>query len=140
MIAVCPACWQLVPPAAECCPASGAGFKTLREREYVEKLTGALGHPDRETVMRVAGILGARREERALPALIAALRRYWSEPYVAAAIVRALGRLPQTAARTAVREALGHESLIVCAKTALALQADASDVPHLAPDSGERKG
>jgi len=121
MIALCPSCWRVVPVAADRCPTCRADLRGLDEREYGQKLVGALDHPDRETVMRVAAILTARQDESASPSLIAALKRYWSEPYVAAAIVQALGQLPGSAARNAVQEALGHESVIVRAKAELAL-------------------
>ena len=121
MIALCPTCWQVAPPAAECCPACGADFAALQEREYTEKLIGALDRPDRKTMIRVARILGARGDERTVSSLVRALRRYSSEPYVAAAIIESLGRLPGAAARTAVRDGLGHESVIVREKATLAL-------------------
>jgi HEAT repeat protein len=114
-----------VPRAADRCPRCGADFRALHERDCTEKLIGALNHPDRETVMGVAGILGARDDERATPALVDALRRLWRDPYVAAAIVEALGHLSAPTARQAVHDALDHESVIVRAKAALVLQEQA---------------
>jgi HEAT repeat protein len=98
----------------------------LDRRSYTQKLIGALDHPDRETVMRASKVLGDRGDREAAGALAAALRRYWREPYVAAAIVRALAHLDDDAARAAVREALGHESFIVRKEAAIAFQQAAS--------------
>ena len=121
MIAVCPMCWRTVAADARVCGACGADLDVLDERTYHEKLVGALAHPDRETVMRVAGVLAARRDRAAIPALAAALSRYHAEPHVVVAIVRALGRFDDPRARDAIAGALGHESFMVRSEAALAL-------------------
>lgn len=122
MISLCPSCWHAVEPSADCCQHCGADLATLDRRSYTQKLIAALQHPDAETVMRVAKVLGDRADAGARDALTSALRRYWHEPYVAAAIVRALGHIGDVQAREAVKEALGHESFIVRKEAAVALQ------------------
>jgi len=82
----------------------------------------ALDHPDRHTVMRAARILGERREPDTAVALGRALRQYWDEPYVAAAVVRALEHFDTAEARELLSDALGHPSIIVRTAAALALQ------------------
>jgi HEAT repeat protein len=123
MISVCPACWRTVGRDDPRCPSCGADLRTLDDRPFPQKLVAALDHPDRETVMRVAQILGDRQAPGSIPALGRALRRYWAEPYVAAAIVRALASFDVSEARELLLDALGHPSIIVRTAAALALQA-----------------
>jgi HEAT repeat protein len=68
-------------------------------KDMVDKLILALDHPDHETSMRAAWILGERREARAAAALAALVRRT-KDVYVATAAVEALGKI-------GTREALG---------------------------------
>jgi HEAT repeat protein len=128
MIVLCPSCWATVTVEAAHCAQCGEDLQVLDQRQYSEKLRGALDHPDRETVMRVAKVLGDRRERESAGALVTALRSHWQEPYVAAAIVSALGHLDAEQAGEAVHEALGHESFIVRKEAALALQQGRPDV------------
>ncbi|HVC19231.1 MAG TPA: HEAT repeat domain-containing protein [Vicinamibacterales bacterium] len=124
MIALCPACWREVPPHVTSCPHCGADLSSLDARDYTAKLINALSHPDDETVIRAAGILGTRDEPGAVQALLAALDRRWPSPYVAAALVRALGERDGPEAAAAIERALGHESFIVRAEAARAAQRD----------------
>ncbi len=125
MIALCASCWRAVDPSASRCRHCGADLAALDRRSYTDKLIGALQHPDAETVMRVAKVLGDRGDPRAMDPLRSALRRYWHEPYLAAAIVRALGRFQHVQAREAIEDALGHDSFIVRKEAAIALQHEA---------------
>jgi HEAT repeat protein len=104
------------------CPRCGARVKDLDMRTYTEKLIAALQHPEAETVARVAAILAKTAPDAAVLPLTAALRRYWHEPYLAAAMVDALAGLDSADAHAQVTDALGHESLIVRAAAAKALQ------------------
>jgi HEAT repeat protein len=124
MMWVCPVCWQIFSSDQAHCPACGADLTALDQRSYTEKLIRALEHPDPETAMRAADVLARRgNADDTIPILTRALRRRWHEPYVAAAIVRALGRFP-FASHDALIEALGHESVIVRAAAAEYLQGD----------------
>jgi HEAT repeat protein len=60
--------------------------------DYVQKLIEALDHPEAETVIRVAGILGQRREVVATQSLIGLVGKT-KDVYIARAAVRALGRI-----------------------------------------------
>jgi hypothetical protein len=126
MITLCPSCWRTIDLDPRTCPHCGANISALDNRTYTEKLIAALQHPDAQTVARVAAILAKTAPESAVAPLVAALRRYWYEPYLAAAIVDALGVLDSADAHALVTEALGHESLIVRAAAAKALQAPRS--------------
>ena len=128
MIVLCPSCWATVTLRAPRCAQCGEDLEVLDQRHYAEKLQRALDHPDRETVMRVANVLADRSEPESAGALVRALRSHWQEPYVAAAIVSALGHLDANSAWDAVHEALGHESFIVRKAAALALQQGRPDV------------
>lgn len=121
MIVLCPSCWQTVDLTTAICPHCGADVKALDQRTYTEKLIAALRHPDADTVARVAPILAKTAPGDALPPLKTALRGYWLEPYLAAAIVQALGLLVSAEARELVTDALGHESIVVRAPAAKAL-------------------
>ena len=60
MTALYPACWCFVAADASRCPHCGADISLLHERDFREKLLGALSHPDRDTVIRAAVALAAR--------------------------------------------------------------------------------
>lgn len=94
----------------------------LDQRSYTDKLIGALQHPEAQTVARAATILAKTAPTEAFRRLESALRRCWREPYLAAAIVEALGLLDSATAHALLTEALGHESLIVRAAAATAFQ------------------
>ncbi len=131
MIAVCPMCWRTVAADARVCAECGADLDALDQRTYHEKLVGALAHPDRETVMRVAGVLAARRDPSAIPALARALSRYDAEPHLVVALVHALARFDDPRARKAIEGALGHKSFMVRSEATLALARMPAPAPRV---------
>lgn len=107
----CPACWSEVPEQAALCPACGADLEALDRAEFDEKLIRALDHPEPLTALRAAEILGWRRTARAVPALLARYRS-GADPFLAAEIALALGRIGGAEARAALRELERDPSVI----------------------------
>jgi HEAT repeat protein len=70
----------------------------MSDKDYVEKLIVALGHPQQETPIRAAWILGNLRDERAEEPLIKLIGRT-QDVYIACAAVEALGKLGTARAR-----------------------------------------
>ena len=68
MIFYCPACWREVPELIHVCPYCKVDVERLTlEQDYAQKLIAALEHPEPTTPVRVAWILGVRKETRAIP-------------------------------------------------------------------------
>ena len=75
------------------CPECGLDIRGFyNSKDYFEKLILALNHPQRQTPLRAAWILGQRRELRAVSALIGLIRNT-DDVYIAAAAVEALGKI-----------------------------------------------
>jgi hypothetical protein len=90
MTTLCPACWRVVPNDARVCSHCGADISQLHERDFRDKLLGALSHPDRDTVIRAAVALAARHDVAASQAIETAMRRFPTEPHVLAGLLNAL--------------------------------------------------
>jgi HEAT repeat protein len=89
----CPGCWTDFGQDVDRCPTCGLDIRRFYEStDYVEKLILALDHPERETPVRAAWILGERRETRAVGALIGLVKKT-TDVYIAAAAVEALGKV-----------------------------------------------
>jgi HEAT repeat protein len=109
----CIECWSEIDKDASSCPKCGARQDILKQESLVNKLVRALRHPEPETPVRAAFILGKLKAISAVPAL-ARLSRSASDPYIAAACVRALGEIGGREAYEAVRKLLeGEVSVIV---------------------------
>lgn len=107
----CPTCYARNPFAASRCTACRSPLQS--SGDFVDALIWALGHPDTETAMRAAAILGARHEARALAALAARVGDP-HDPYRAAACAAALVALAgEPGAEAAIRVARQHPSAIV---------------------------
>jgi hypothetical protein len=113
MTTLCPACWRVVPNDACLCSHCGADIAQLHERDFRDKLLGALSHPDRDTVIRAAVALAARHDPAASHAIEAAMRRFPNEPHVLAGLLNALIFVADDDARRIGLEAVGHRSIIV---------------------------
>lgn len=113
MTALCPACWRVVPLDATQCPDCHANIAQLHQREFRDKLLGALTHPDRDTVIRAVLILAARHDSAACHAVETALHRFDNEPHVVAGLLDALHFVQDSEARRIALGALGHPSFIV---------------------------
>lgn len=89
----CPKCWDDWGEDQPICPRCGMDIRGYEaSTDYVQKLIEALDHPEAETVIRVAGILGQRREVVATQSLIGLVGKT-KDVYIARAAVRALGRI-----------------------------------------------
>ena len=89
----CPQCWHDFAEGFPRCPNCGSEVHhLLGDRDYVEKLIVALGHPEKETAIRAAWILGNLRDERAVEPLISFVGTT-QDVYIACAAVKALGKL-----------------------------------------------
>ena len=96
----CPNCWNDFAEDLAGCPRCGVDIHAFWDsKDMAEKLILALAHPEPETPIRAAWILGERREAGAAAALAALVRRT-KDVYVATAAVEALGKI-------GTREALG---------------------------------
>ena len=113
MTALCPSCWRVVPNNARVCSHCGADISQLHERNFGDKLLGALSHPDRDTVIRAAVALAARHDAAASHAIETAMRRFPNEPHVIAGLLNALMLVADDEARRIALEALGHRSFMV---------------------------
>jgi HEAT repeat protein len=93
MLAYCPHCWATVPVKAQVCPACGAVIEGA-EAGIVDKYIAALRHPQAETRLRAAWMLGRMREARAVTALLAVVAaRGDDDPYLLSAVVKSLGQI-----------------------------------------------
>ena len=122
MTSLCPACWRVVPNDAQRCSHCGADISRLDQREFRDKLLGALSHPDRDTVIRAAIALAARHDPIASRAIETAMARFPHEPHVLAGLLDALMFVADDDARRVAQGALGHRSFIVRRAAAQALQ------------------
>jgi hypothetical protein len=122
MTTLCPACWRVVPNDARVCSHCGAGISQLHERDFRNKLLGALSHPDRDTVIRAAVALAARHDVAASQAIGTAMRTFPNEPHVLAGLLNALMFVADDEARRIALDALGHRSFIVRRAAAQALE------------------
>jgi len=106
------------------CPQCGQDIATFwKAKGYVEKLITALDHPEPETRMRAAWILGKRGETRAIGALIE-LARGTDDVYIATAAVEALGEIG-TPGALAFLETLGnHPARMVRAAARRVIEGD----------------
>jgi len=89
----CPRCWADFAEDLATCSRCGADIHAFWDsKDMVEKLILALDHPEPETPIRAAWILGQRREVGAAQALAALVRRT-RDIHVAIAAVEALGKI-----------------------------------------------
>jgi hypothetical protein len=62
----CPCCWQDFDKDMPQCPHCGLDIREFwKSRDYVEKLIIALNHPEKETPIRAAWLLGQLKDARA---------------------------------------------------------------------------
>jgi HEAT repeat protein len=91
------------------------------EQDYAQKLIAALDHPEPTTPVRVAWILGVRKETRAIPRL-ARLVRESDDPYIVEAAVEALGKIGDPTGLEAIRFAAQHGGARVHTKAQRAME------------------
>jgi len=67
----CPSCWQTLEEDQDPCPHCGCKVSEyLQAKSYTQRLIEALNHPEPETPVRAAYILGAKRDREAVPFLV----------------------------------------------------------------------
>jgi hypothetical protein len=89
----CPCCWADFAEDLATCPRCGVDIHAFWDsKNMVERLILALDHPEPETPIRAAWVLGERREAGAAQALAGLVRRT-GDVYVAIAAVEALGKI-----------------------------------------------
>jgi len=88
----CPECWSNFGEDVTTCPSCELDIAEFwGKKDYVEKLIFALDHPEPETPIRAAWILGTLRDNRAVGPLINLVNRT-PDIYIAAAAVKALAQ------------------------------------------------
>src|SRR5713226_2655653 len=92
MVFFCLHCWKEIPERAICCPACGVDLAQEDARPFVEKSCAALRHPEPQTAVRAAWILGERRDKAAVPELIHVLETT-EDGFLAEAAADALGKI-----------------------------------------------
>jgi predicted amidophosphoribosyltransferase len=87
----CPRCWHDFERDEARCPHCGLDIEEFwNSKDYVEKLIAALHHPEKETPIRAAWLLGQLKDPRAVPPLIELVKET-EDVYIARAAVQALG-------------------------------------------------
>lgn len=121
MVFYCPICWSEISKEEQSCQHCRADLVTADGRPMVEKLCAALRHPEPETAMRAAWILGERREEVAVPELIRILETT-QDGFLAEAAAEALGKIRDSRAKAALEHASVNGPLRVRNAAKVALQ------------------
>ncbi len=88
----CTACWQEMQEASVSCPHCGVSQDQLGKEPFVHKLIRALHHPEPETPVRAAYVLGELRAVEAVPELERVLGQS-TDPFLRTAAIRALGKI-----------------------------------------------
>ena len=113
MMALCPACWRVVPIDATECPHCHVDMARLDQRPFREKLLGALSHPDRDTVVRAAAALAGRQDPEVVHAVESAIKRFSQEPHVVTELLNVLFDIDDEETRRIASDALKHPSFMV---------------------------
>jgi DNA-directed RNA polymerase subunit RPC12/RpoP len=109
----CPRCWQDFGQDVAKCPHCGLDIAEFwKSKDYVEKLIIALDHPEKETPIRAAWLLGQLRDERAVSPLINLVQKT-EDVYLARAAVQALGELDTPEARQFLGTLSHHQAKMV---------------------------
>ena len=88
----CPACWREIAARISTCPHCESDLIAADAQPLAQKLRLALNHPEPQTAVRAAWILGERREYEAVDDLILTLRAA-RDSFLAEAAAEALGKL-----------------------------------------------
>jgi HEAT repeat protein len=122
MIYYCTQCWAEFRVAPKLCPNCGAQIEAIdHKRTYIEKLIRGLEHPEPQTPVRCAWILGQLQARAAVPALVRLVRES-SDPYLVEAAVEALDKIGDSCALEVLQWAIENGSLRVRQRAAAALK------------------
>jgi HEAT repeat protein len=109
----CPRCWRDFAKDVAICPHCGLDIQEFwKSRDYVEKLIISLDHPEKETPLRAAWLLGQLKDERAVQPLIELVKKT-DDVYIARAAVQALGELDTPEARRFLGTLTRHHAKMV---------------------------
>jgi HEAT repeat protein len=109
----CPRCWQDFNKDLSCCPYCDLDIQEFwKSKNYVEKLIVALDHPEKETPIRAAWLLGQLKDSRAVQPLIG-LAKTTDDVYIARAAVNALGKIDTPEARQFLGTLAHHPAKMV---------------------------
>ena len=108
----CPGCWEEIAKEAAHCPSCGADLAAADAEAYATKLIRALRHPEPQTAVRAAWILGERRERSAVDELIRVLEAT-GDSFLAEAAAEALGKIGDEKALPALTRTSRHGTLRV---------------------------
>lgn len=109
----CPHCWRDFDQDVRRCPHCGRNIEEFWEsKDYVEKLILALQHPEKETPIRAAWLLGQIKDPRAIQPLID-LAKSTHDVYLARAAVNALGEIDTPACLQCLAGLRDHPAKLV---------------------------
>ena len=115
-LAYCIHCWTMISVQAPVCPACGAPTADV-DVDIVDKYIIALHHPQAETRLRAAWMLGRMRAVRALPALQEIVRaRGQGDPYLLSAAVQSLGQIGDDWAMPVLKNLLDDQNAAFMAR------------------------
>jgi HEAT repeat protein len=118
----CTNCWKEIDKAASVCPACGSHQEQLGQESFLQKLIRALHHPEPETPIRAAYVLGELGASQAVDELSSILHSS-PDPFIASACAEALGKIGGASALGALQAALNaSRSIIVKRAVQAALQ------------------
>lgn len=119
----CPRCYSANAAEAGTCRHCGAALASPAGDDYLAKLVWALHHPEPETRVRAAELIG-RMGKAALPAVAALVQAYTSagDPFLRAAVVKACGSIGGDEASELVLKGAADPSYIVRLSSLAALE------------------
>ena len=95
VITFCPGCWLEISNQTLTCPHCGADQSQISAEPFVKKLIRALHHPEPETPIRAAYVLGQLKAVEAVPALLVVVAEQ-SDQFIVAACIDALAEIGDT--------------------------------------------
>jgi HEAT repeat protein len=117
----CPRCWKVISSAGETCRHCGARLAEEDAKPFVEKLRSALRHPEPETAVRAAWILGERQEASAVADLISVLETS-PDGFLVEAAAEALGKIGDPCALSALERVATSGPVRVRRASSLAIE------------------
>ncbi|MFZ0051857.1 MAG: HEAT repeat domain-containing protein [Desulfobaccales bacterium] len=109
----CPRCWRDFAKDVPICPHCGLDIREFwKSRDYLEKLIISLHHPERETPIRAAWLLGQLKDARAVPCLMDLVEKT-DDVYIVRAAVQALGKIDTPEARQFLGTLAGHHAKMI---------------------------
>jgi HEAT repeat protein len=100
----CPCCWKEIEKGENTCPYCGCNVNAADALPFAAKLRAALRHPEPQTPIRAAWILGERREVSAVPDLITLVETS-ADSFLTEAAARALGKIGDESAVPVLKKA-----------------------------------